>query len=99
MTRPVRARARSSWPAALSSAQRAAVRRSCQTMARAMGRPVLRSHTSVVSRWLVMPIAATCLGAGLARGVEHHGARAGGALVDGEDIGGAGRGHAFPLRR
>ena len=27
-------------------------------MALAMGRPVARSHTTVVSRWLVMPIAA-----------------------------------------
>ena len=36
---------------------RAAVRRSCQTIARCSGRPVARSQTTVVSRWLVMPIA------------------------------------------
>ena len=35
-----------------------AVRRSCQTMALASGTPVARSHSSVVSRWLVMPTAA-----------------------------------------
>ena len=34
------------------------VRRSCQTMALAIGRPVLRSQTIVVSRWFVIPIAA-----------------------------------------
>ena len=42
-----------------SSSQRAAVRRSCQTMARCRGRPVRRSQTTTVSRWLVMPRAAT----------------------------------------
>ena len=36
--------------AAASWAQSSAVRRSCQTMALAMGRPVARSHTMVVSR-------------------------------------------------
>ena len=39
-----------------------AVRRSCQTMARWIGLPVFLSHNSVVSRWLVMPIAATASG-------------------------------------
>ena len=38
--------------------QMAAVRRSCQTKAGAMGRPVARSQTIVVSRWLVRPMAA-----------------------------------------
>ena len=51
-----------SCPASRSSAQSAAVRRSCQTMARPSGRPVARSQTSVVSRWLVMPIAARSAG-------------------------------------
>ena len=37
----------------------AAVRRSCQTIARCSGRPVRRSQTTTVSRWFVMPIAAT----------------------------------------
>ena len=46
-------------PAVAASAQTSAVRRSCQTMALWIGRPVARSHTTVVSRWLVMPIAAT----------------------------------------
>ena len=46
----------SGLPLALaSSAQRGAVRRSCQTMALWIGSPVARSHTTVVSRWLVMP--------------------------------------------
>ena len=36
----------------------AAVRRSCQTMALPTGRPSARSHSKVVSRWLVMPMAA-----------------------------------------
>jgi len=36
----------------------AAVRRSCQTIALQIGSPDCRSHTSVVSRWFVMPIAA-----------------------------------------
>ena len=36
----------------------AAVRRSCQTMALWTGSPVARSQTTVVSRWLVMPMAA-----------------------------------------
>ena len=40
------------------SAQKAAVRRSCQTMAGAMGSPLARSQITVVSRWLVMPSAA-----------------------------------------
>ncbi len=34
------------------------VRRHCQTMALAMGSPVSLSQTTVVSRWLVMPMAA-----------------------------------------
>ncbi len=33
------------------------MRRSCQTMALAMGFPVSRSQTTVVSRWFVMPMA------------------------------------------
>ena len=53
------ARARAgSCPAAFSSAHIGAVRRSCQTMALPTGRPSARSHSSVVSRWLVMPMAA-----------------------------------------
>ena len=34
------------------------VRRHCQTMAFAMGSPVVLSQITVVSRWFVMPIAA-----------------------------------------
>jgi hypothetical protein len=49
-TSPVRSAMRSPCPAACSSAQEAAVRRSCQTIAGAMGLPVRRSHTTVVSR-------------------------------------------------
>jgi hypothetical protein len=36
-----------------------AVRRSCQTIAFPIGVPVSRSHKIVVSRWFVIPIAAT----------------------------------------
>ena len=39
--------------------QMAAVRLSCQTIALCSGRPVARSQVSVVSRWLVIPSAAT----------------------------------------
>ncbi|MNP83098.1 hypothetical protein D3C76_1819400 [compost metagenome] len=35
------------------------LRRHCQTMALWIGLPDCRSHTTVVSRWLVMPMAAT----------------------------------------
>ena len=59
---PLAAVAAGSAPASRSAAQRSAVRRSCHTMALWIGLPVLRSQTSVVSRWLVMPIAATSLG-------------------------------------
>ena len=55
----MRSRTKGSWPAARSSSQRSAVRRSCQTSARCSGRPVTRSQATTVSRWLVMPIAAT----------------------------------------
>ena len=41
-----------------SLAHTSAVRRSCQTMARWIACPVSRSQTTVVSRWLVMPMAA-----------------------------------------
>jgi hypothetical protein len=58
-TRPVFAVMPGSRPRALSASQAPAVRRSCHTIALHTGRPVERSHTTVVSRWLVMPIAAT----------------------------------------
>ena len=58
MISPVFAEIAGSWPSAFSLAQMSAVRRSCQTMARWIACPVARSHTTVVSRWLVMPIAA-----------------------------------------
>ena len=51
-----------SCPAALRVAQAAAVRRSCQTIAGAIARPVSRRQIRVVSRWLVMPMAAICAG-------------------------------------
>ncbi len=57
--RPVRACTSGSAPSARSRSQAAAVRRSCQTMARWTGAPVARSHTTTVSRWLAMPMAAT----------------------------------------
>ena len=43
--------------AAGSCAQRAAVRRSCHTIARCTGRPLRRSQTTVVSRWFVIATA------------------------------------------
>ena len=52
-----------SFPWAFSSLHRSAVRRSCQTIALWIGRPEWRSQSSVVSRWLVMPMA--CSSAGL----------------------------------
>ena len=58
-SRPVFCRNSGSSPRRLSFAQRSAVRRSCQTMARCSGRPVHRSQSRVVSRWLVRPRAAT----------------------------------------
>ena len=56
---PVRSRTSGSCPCARSSSQRAAVRRSCQTIARCSGSPVAGSQTQTVSRWFVMPIAAS----------------------------------------
>ena len=58
MMRPVLAVIAGSWPSLFNCAQISAVRRSCQTMARWIACPVARSHTTVVSRWLVMPMAA-----------------------------------------
>ena len=58
MIRPVLAEIVGSWPSLFNLAQMSAVRRSCQTMARCTAWPVARSHTTVVSRWLVIPIAA-----------------------------------------
>ena len=58
MTRPVRSRTRSVWPASRSSSQRAAVRRSCQTRALWTGSPVRGSQATTVSRWFVIPIPA-----------------------------------------
>ena len=42
------------------SRQWPAVRRSCQTIALCTGSPLARSHNTVVSRWLVMPMQASC---------------------------------------
>ncbi len=58
MIRPVLPEIAGSWPSLFNLAQMSEVRRSCQTMARCTALPVARSHTTVVSRWLVMPIAA-----------------------------------------
>src|SRR2546427_12018454 len=57
--RPVMRAMAGSFPARRNDAQRPAVRRSCQTIAGATVLELLRSQTSVVSRWLVSPIAAT----------------------------------------
>ena len=58
-TSPVRSRTMGRWPSRSNRAQMSDVRRSCQTMARCSGRPVARSKATRVSRWLVMPMAAT----------------------------------------
>ncbi len=58
-SRPVRAATVSPSPCARSSSHIVAVRRSCHTIAFATGLPVARSHRIVVSRWLVIPTAAT----------------------------------------
>ena len=55
---PVLARNFSVSPLAFSSSQYSLVRRHCQTMAWQIGSPVSLSQTMVVSRWLVMPMAA-----------------------------------------
>ena len=60
-TSPVRRRMSASSPRALSRAHTGADTRLCQTMAGATGRPVARSQRIVVSRWLVIPIAATAV--------------------------------------
>ena len=57
-TRPVVERTSGRCPSSRNSSQRSAVRRSCHTMARCSGSPVDRSHTTAVSRWSVMPMAA-----------------------------------------
>ncbi len=60
--RPTASRSRSGPASPASSRTSPAVRVSCQTIALAIGSPVSRSQTTVVSRWLVMPIAATSPG-------------------------------------
>ncbi len=55
---PVFACTAASCPAAFSSAQISAVRRSCQTIARDSARLVDRDQKQIVSRWLVIPIPA-----------------------------------------
>jgi hypothetical protein len=55
VTRPVRSRIHAASPARV--AHRSAVRRSCHTMARCTASPVRRSHSTTVSRWLVIPTA------------------------------------------
>ena len=62
MTSPVFSKIFCSQALPLISSQRSAVRRHCQTIALYTGRPVARSQTIVVSRWLVMPIAFTSSG-------------------------------------
>ena len=58
--RPVSCATRGSCPSSRSRVQMAAVRRSCQTIARRGEPRVSRSQSSTVSRWLVMPTAVTC---------------------------------------
>jgi len=57
-TSPVRCCTRSPFPSVASRCIASAVRRSCHTSAWWIGTPLRRSHTTTVSRWLVMPIAA-----------------------------------------
>ena len=55
--RPVSSRTRSSEPSSRMRRQISAVRRSCHTIARRGALSVSRSHSSTVSRWLVIPMA------------------------------------------
>ena len=57
MTRPVFSLNSSTRPRAFNSSQISAVWRDCHTMALYTGAPVCLSQTTVVSRWLVMPMA------------------------------------------
>ena len=57
MVKPVVWRIFSCW-ASDKEAKNSVVRVSCQTIALDRGCPVVTSHTTVVSRWLVSPIAA-----------------------------------------
>ena len=57
-TRPVFSRMISAMPSRFSRSMYSAVRRHCQTMALYTHSPVSRSHSRVVSRWLVSPTAA-----------------------------------------
>jgi hypothetical protein len=59
--RPALRRITSPRPSASSALAIESVRVSCQTTALYQGRPVRRSHTMAVSRWLVTPIAARSL--------------------------------------
>ena len=71
--RPVFCRNFSVKPRAFSSSQYSLVRRHCQTMAWQMGSPVSLSQTMVVSRWLVMPMAAmSSAGRDFVHGREGH---------------------------
>ena len=56
---PTRSRYRS-WSPPPSRSISGPVRVSCHTIALPTGSPVLRSQTTVVSRWLVIPTAARC---------------------------------------
>ena len=61
------------------------VRRSCQPSPLPIGSPVVRSHTSVLARWLVMPTA--MIGSSTrsmhgARGLEQLGRHVGGVELD-----------------
>ena len=58
MIRPVLLLIRSVRPSLFRQSQNSDVRLSCHTMALYTGSPVSASHTMVVSRWLVIPIAA-----------------------------------------
>jgi hypothetical protein len=55
----VRAETSSASPRARSSSQIGTLWRDCHTIARWIGAPLRRSQTTVVSRWLVIPSAAT----------------------------------------
>mmetsp|Transcript_118408 Transcript_118408/g.334695 ORF Transcript_118408/g.334695 Transcript_118408/m.334695 type:complete len:253 (+) Transcript_118408:751-1509(+) len=60
--KPVVWRNRSGPPTAFNCSATSAVRTSSQTIALVKGLPVFRSHATVVSRWFVMPTAATSRG-------------------------------------
>ncbi len=76
--------------------QASRVRRHCQTMALWMGRPVARSQSTVVSRWLVIPMAAMLVAMAIGIPLGFVAALRPGSLVDTVSMVGAVSGLSLP---